>query len=1129
MKKLIIALCSLLLTSLVHAQWRTTTYTLKGGWNAIYLPGDATYNTIDNLFPSAVLEVWRWQPNPNGVQFTTSPLTPSDGTAEWATWKRDGSVLTLSRLVGQSTYLVKCSGTTSNTYSVTLKQSPQLPANSWVRNGANLLGFPSFKNGSTYPTMSSYFATFPAAISAGAKVYKYVGGDLGPANPVQIFSTSSERLDATQAYWFSAEVTGNFYAPLEISPSSNAGLVFGRDGSTAKILVRNPSAAVVNISLSPVTSETAPSGQTTVAAAVPLTRRTYNAGTMQWVETPITAAYTESISPNSTVELNFGINRGDATMTAAAADALFASFLRITDSTLLDVYVPVTAQKASQAGLWMGEITLTNVSNKVSNGAQATATITDGVVTGLSVVGSGGFGYTTPPVVTIPAPSPNAAATATAAVGVNMTVTSLTPASLGWGYSSPPNVTISAPPSTSASVTATANATISGGTVSGISLSNSGRNYTSAPTVTLSAPPASSNATAGTPVVSANKTITSIPLGSGGGYYSAAPSVVIGAPTAAVTATAGTVTRSGGTVTAIAVSTAGTNYSTAPAVTIAAPPTSANAVAGTPVVSASKTISSIPVSSGGGHYSSAPSVAIGAPTAAVQATANATVSAGAVSGVAVNNPGTNYSTAPTVTISAPPAGVTATATATVANGSVTGFTVSGGSGYSAAPTVTIAAPPAAVQATATANLNSNGQVGSITVNNAGTNYTSVPSVSVSGGNFTTRVTATANATIANGAVTGFTITNTGAGYIATPTSVTVAAPPAAVQATANATIANGQVTGFTMNNTGTNYTSIPSVTVSGGTFITPVTATATSTLNGTGGIASITRTNVGAGYLTAPTVTISAPPEAATATAQALLTNGAVSGYTITNAGFGYTTAPTVTVDSPPDSIPATATATVDKGSVTGFTVTSGGSGYDKAPAVSVALPPAQTGTSTPNPFKLRTLLHISDGGTYNLLSRVYLGTLAAAPNATGLSTLESKLKADSLDTAMRFSAAHLPPGSVFLGSRSGSSCTFTVTNPYNGATNPFVHKYHPDHDNQDALFQNTLAAGVESPNISRSCVFTFTATPPAGSTTPVSSWGSSVIGGTYSENITGIHKETLNVSGTFELRRASEIGTLSQ
>jgi hypothetical protein len=230
-----------------------------------------------------------------------------------------------------------------------------------------------------------------------------------------------------------------------------------------------------------------------------------------------------------------------------------------------------------------------------------------------------------------------------------------------------------------------------------------------------------------------------------------------------------------------------------------------------------------------------------------------------------------------------------------------------------------------------------------------------------------------------------------------------------------------------------------------------------------------------------------------------------------------------------PANIGATAEAIVDKGSVTGFIVISGGSGYEKVPSVSVALPPPLPGTSTPNPFKLRTLLHFSDSGTTHLLSRVYLGALAVAPNASGISTSESLLKADALDSAMRFSAAHLPAGGLYPGTRSGDSYSFTVTNPYDGVTNPFVHQYHPDHDNMNALFQTKLAPGVESPNISRACRFTFTATPPDGSTTPISSWGSSVIGGTYSENITGIHKEGLNVSGTFELRRASEIGTLSQ
>jgi hypothetical protein len=54
-----------------------------------------------------------------------------------------------------------------------------------------------------------------------------------------------------------------------------------------------------------------------------------------------------------------------------------------------------------------------------------------------------------------------------------------------------------------------------------------------------------------------------------------------------------------------------------------------------------------------------------------------------------------------------------------------------------------------------------------------------------------------------------------------------------------------------------------------------------------------------------------------------------------------------------------------------------------------------------------------------------------------------------------------------------------------------------------------------------------FTAAPPGGGT--VAGWGSSVIGGNYSEVISGLHKDPIQLNGTFELRRASEIGVLTQ
>lgn len=94
-----------------------------------------------------------------------------------------------------------------------------------MRNGATLMGFPAFKNGTTYPTLTNYFATFPAAIATNTKTFKYIGRELGSANPLQIFSVLSEPLDRTQAYWFSAETGETFYGPPEFSLTNARGMM----------------------------------------------------------------------------------------------------------------------------------------------------------------------------------------------------------------------------------------------------------------------------------------------------------------------------------------------------------------------------------------------------------------------------------------------------------------------------------------------------------------------------------------------------------------------------------------------------------------------------------------------------------------------------------------------------------------------------------------------------------------------------------------------------------------------------------------------------------------------------------------------------------------------------------------
>lgn len=348
-----------------RAQWQNVTYTLRGGWNAIYLHGDMPQAGLDAILADqpAVLEVWRWNPNPSPAQFESSPLIPSAAAPEWSRWQRSNpGAATLNQLTGQASYLVRCAGASTSTYSLQLVQKIRPPASLWVRNGANFQGFPSRLSGASYPLFSNYFATFPAAIATNSRIFKYVGGDLGPGNPIQVFAPNFEPLDRNQAYWFEAAVVGDFYAPLEITPSSPDGLHFGRTGSRFTVRVRNRTSATVTITVAPQSSLGAPAGQTPITGAVPITRRQLDAATAAVQETALDTAFTQVIAPQSAIELEFGVNR--ALMTGSGG-AFYASFLRFTDSgNLFDISLPVSASVGSLAGLWVGDVYVNRVQSR---------------------------------------------------------------------------------------------------------------------------------------------------------------------------------------------------------------------------------------------------------------------------------------------------------------------------------------------------------------------------------------------------------------------------------------------------------------------------------------------------------------------------------------------------------------------------------------------------------------------------------------------------------------------------------------------------------------------------------------------------------------------------------------------
>lgn len=104
-----------------------------------------------------------------------------------------------------------------------------------------------------------------------------------------------------------------------------------------------------------------------------------------------------------------------------------------------------------------------------------------------------------------------------------------------------------------------------------------------------------------------------------------------------------------------------------------------------------------------------------------------------------------------------------------------------------------------------------------------------------------------------------------------------------------------------------------------------------------------------------------------------------------------------------------------------------------------------------------------------------------------------------------------------------GQALTGAVSLPHDHPTNPFLHRYHPDHDNLTARFDGPA---VEAYATRRDLRLEFTAAPTDGPAAP--DFGYNEMGGHYRETITGIHKHPIHVSGTFRLSRVSLITALN-
>jgi hypothetical protein len=146
-----------------------------------------------------------------------------------------------------------------------------------------------------------------------------------------------------------------------------------------------------------------------------------------------------------------------------------------------------------------------------------------------------------------------------------------------------------------------------------------------------------------------------------------------------------------------------------------------------------------------------------------------------------------------------------------------------------------------------------------------------------------------------------------------------------------------------------------------------------------------------------------------------------------------------------------------------------------------------------------------------------------------------------NLNTARRITATSLPwtaanvPWAFNAPLTAGSVLTTTVTDAYDDqAANPFLHTYHPDHNNLTPITNPTvppheLPQGSQSYGISRQ--ITLNIQPNTANFISLTTANSS-LSGTYSEVITltgvGGFPRTFTIAGTFSLLSISAISILT-
>lgn len=362
-------------TADVVAQSVEQSFQLQQGWNSVYLEVDPAPETANELFAGLPIRaVWMLSPNRRSLlppecidaEDIEDPSCTPIRESGWRVWfppHEPHHVINSLRIIrGGRVYLIQAGAETS----WTVIGKPDSSKTRW-RKGYNLVGFHVTEEATATPTFRQYLSG--SAVLGNSVIYeiKENGGF------ARITEPAKTRIKPGRGYWVSASAATRYDGPLRIDEGSLRGINLAPGVVEHRIKIENLAASSSPVTLANVSGNHSASRSAATVGGVPLVFMDYGDGSdaqavPQW--RPLqqeTWTLDPAGQPQSSKVLRVALDHGDLGTTGRRThgkkdpNQRYAGFLVIRNDTGFARMVPLTASTGTQAGLWVGAVTVNEV------------------------------------------------------------------------------------------------------------------------------------------------------------------------------------------------------------------------------------------------------------------------------------------------------------------------------------------------------------------------------------------------------------------------------------------------------------------------------------------------------------------------------------------------------------------------------------------------------------------------------------------------------------------------------------------------------------------------------------------------------------------------------------------------